>query len=552
MTQQSAIVETLIELARLGAAERGIGELTELELAAIGATWGLWERPNQAIPPAVELGEAQGMHDKYPWPLWGRTRPGKRWRVGACIGPRGSGKSAAIRKHVHKMAMTMEWPLFLLLAQGQDEAIEIFVEAEDGLVNGAPAWEQPYYTAGTGGKGGRLVWPSGAVGVIGSGGAKAKRGQHYYGAYLEEVTDWPNSKRVAAWASVIASVRAGSGHILMATTPSTGHPVIEEIKRRAETDETYWWIRYGKQDNQLFVIPGYIEDLAATTAGTHLYAEEVEGIEGEQRGLVKTADIEAARRELASVFERRIVVLDPTGADPKTSDKVDVVGLMGWGLCKDQQLMPLKDRTGHKGPELYAAEAVEMYIAGRCDCLVIETDRGGVLPTSLVRAAARDIAPTPGEDPERTRQMAELRRLLNGTAWQVLAVKPDFRTRYQHGTIYVREVRTWADKPTRASLLAQLYHQHRVSHPYGIDLDSYERTITTHEFRPNAQSPGDFDCGSWAAVELLGKYQDLKMGQGKGQHLLNEAARAKEPLRRSHVSRPLPATTGGGRSPYTI
>jgi phage terminase large subunit-like protein len=314
---------------------------------------------------------------------------------------------------------------------------------------------------------------------------------------------------------------------------------------RAEKDKSCWWIRHRKADNQLFLIPGYYEEIGKALAGTRMYDEDVEGREATDCGLVKMADIEATRRARPAQLKRQIVVLDPTGADPTKAPKIDTVGLMRWGLCLDDQLMPLEDRTDRKDPEIYAAESVAMYIRGKCDCLVIETDRGGVLPSRLVAAAARDIAPLPGESPERTRQLAELRKALNGTVWRVQIVDVAFQTRFQHGMIYVREVRTWADKQTRASLLGQLYHQHRVSHPFEVDLDSYETTITTHEFRPREQSPGDLDCGTWAAVELTGAYQDLKMGNAAGQRKAVQEARARHQPDRAPVRQLRPH---GGRT----
>jgi phage terminase large subunit-like protein len=539
---QSPIVQIVTDLVRLGAAEEALAGLTETELLALGSDWELWARPNQAIPPTIELSDPPPENWPHPWPVWGRTRPGKPWRIGAFIGTRGTGKTTPIARYVHRMAMTMEWPYFLLVAQGKEEAVKIFINAANGLVKGAPPWERPYAQAPAGGDGLHLYWPSGAEAVVTSAGAKPERGPEYYGAWCTELVDWPHAKRVDAWAHVQMATRAGDGHILVDSTPKRGHPILEDIKRKAETDPGVWWVRHEPRENALNLREGYYDDLERDYAGTVYEIEELKGLESEGGGLVKMGDIEATRRELASLFKRRIVVMDPTGADPKRSQKVDTVGLMEWGLCLDDQLMPLADETATMHPEEYAAKAVVMYIRGKCDCMVIETDRGGVLPTSMVRAAARDISALPGEEP--TPWLKELREALNGTAWRVEVVDVSFRTRYQHGTIYVREVRTWADRPTRASLLGQLYHQHRVSHPRSVNLDSYETTITTHEFKPREKSPGDLDCGTWAIVELLGKYQDLKMGKGQG--ALNQAAREQQakprPSRRVEQIHPTIAT----------
>jgi phage terminase large subunit-like protein len=524
---QSLIVQILTDLVRLGVAEEELAKLTEAQLLAIGSTWELWQRPSQRIPPEQKLDETLGMTPDKPWPLWGRTWPGVVAQVLLMIGGRGTGKTTSTMRYAHRMAMTMQWPSFLCVAQNEEKAVQLFVKAEHGLIEGAPPWERPYKTAGEGGKGLVLKYPSGAEAVIASAGGAECRGPEYYGALCEEIAYWPHGTCVDSWDAILDAVRLGDGQVIAATTPSDGHPVIKKIKDDAEVDKTVQWVRLPPGANSLFLKIGYEASMRRRYAGTHKYAEEVEGLEGGERGLVKRADIEAGRRELATIFKRRIVVMDPTGADPKRSQKVDTVGLMEWGLCLDEQLMPLQDRTATMHPEVYAAAAVVMYIRGKCDCMVIETDRGGVLPTSMVRAAARDIKAPEGEDPKVTTQLRELREALNGTVWRVVEVEVGFRTRFQHGTIYVREVRTYADRPTRASLLGQLYHQHRVSHPRSVNLDSYETTLTTHEFKPREKSPGDLDCGTWAAVELLGKYQDLKMG-AKGHGAINKAAREQQ------------------------
>lgn len=525
---QSPLVEVVTELARLGCSEEALAELTDLEMAGIASAWELWERPTQRIPPTLKLDETLGLTPNKTWPLWGRTWPGVLFRILLMIGGRGTGKSMANMREAHRRAMSMEWPSFLCVAQSMEKAVQIFVTADHGLVKGAPPWERPIKTAGPGGEGLVLRYPSGAEATIASAGGKECRGPEYYGAVCSEVAYWPHATCIDSWNAILDAVRAGAGQVLVDSTPSDGHPIISQIKDDAEIDRTVQWVRLPPGANRLFLVAGYEASLRRRYAGTHKEMEEVEGIEGGERGIVKRADIDAARRELASAFKRRIVVMDPTGADPKRSDKVDVVGLMSWGLCLDDQLMPTEDRTGHMSPEDYAAAAVVMYVRDRCDCMVIETDRGGTLPTSLVRAAARDIAPSRTEGPERTEQLRDLRQALAGTEWSVVVVDLAFRTRFQHGTIYVREVRTWADKQTRAELLGQLYKQHRISHPRSVDLDSYETTITTYDFQPRRQSPGDLDCGSWAAVELTGAYQDLMMGKDRGQAALNRAARQQQ------------------------
>jgi phage terminase large subunit-like protein len=516
MTQQSAIVETLTELARLGAAERGIDELTELELAALGATWGLWERPNQAIPPAVVLADPPREGER--WPEWGRTWPGQTsFRWGAFIGRRGTGKTAGILAYIHQQAMSLRWRRILLVAQGEKEAIKIFVKLPHGLIEGAPPWERPYYTASTGGKGGVIVWPSGAEATITCCGAKFEEGPEYNGAWCTEVRSWAHNRRVETWGHVQAVVRQPPGEILVDSPPRQGHPILEAIKDAAEVDKSCWWVRHRKADNRLFLIPGYYEQLTKALAGTRMYDEDVEGKEAAECGIVKTAWIEAARRHLPSAWVRRIVVLDPARTDP-AEGKTATIGLVGMGQGTDQQLYVTEDRSGLMAPEgegCWPQQAVDMYIAIKADCMVIEKNSGGRLNAALIRFWAAE------------------------RGWRVVIVQLEAKTRAIPGTINIKEVHAREDKATRFELGAKLYHDGEVSHVIDADLDGLETTLTGwYPEKRGAQSPGDLDCVAWGCVEIKGYYSELRAEPG-GQRALVKGARERQQQAAAERGRPV-------------
>lgn len=510
---QSRIVQVLTDLARLGATDEALAELSTVDLAALGSSWELWRRPNQEIPPSIELSDPPP--DGKPWPLWGRTRPGRHWRFGAFIGGRGTGKTTPIARYVHEMATTMQWPRILLMAQSDEKATEIFVEAANGLVRGSPPWERPVHQAGPGGKGQRLYWPSGAVGVITSAGSKLPRGTEFHGAWCTEVMDWPHATRAEAWANVILATRAGDvGQILVDSTPRAGNPIIADIKGMAEVDAKVWWVRHRPGDNRLHLVEGYEDDIRARYGGTFLEQEEIEGTEGDERGMVRMADIEAARRHKPSSMTRSIVILDPAVTD-YTEGKTDPIGLVVMGKGHDAQLYVTEDRSGLIAPEgegCWPQLAVRLYIDHKADCMVIETNRGGRLSAALVRTWAAELG------------------------WNVVLVELEARTRRVPGTIYVKEVYAREDKPMRFELGAQLYRDHRVSHVIEADLDRLEGTLTTwYPRKRGAQSPGDLDCVAWGCVELEEHYRQLRGATGAGQQLATAAARAKHQADRSPV-----------------
>lgn len=493
---QSPIVDLLTDLVRCGATEEDLAAaLTETELAALGSSWSLWCRPNQQIPPPIELSEpapADGTDLR-----WGRTWPGHEWRVGLVIGGRGSGKSSANLLHAHEMAKTLEWPRLILCAQTGDKAVEIFV---DGVLADLPRWERPWTTADKGGKGLRLVWPSGAKAVVTSAGASDIRGPEYYGAVCTEVIDWPSHVQMSTWNTILDATRKGKGQVLVDTTPSAGDPIVSFIKGQAEHNPRYWWIRHGAGDNALHVVEGYQEDQEARYGGTDKELEEIHGLEGGERGMVRKAQIEAARRHQPSHYRRRITILDPPYTSPFPDKRPDSAGVVSMGEGTDGQLYVTDDRSKVQAIETWAEASVELYVTNRCDCLVIETNRGGQLPTSMVRARAQ----------------------LRG--WHVVAVQLDAKTRHVPGTIYVKEVFADHDKWTRGDLLRDLYKAGRVSHLIGVDLSSLEKTLTGwYPQKRGDRSPGDLDAVAWGCRELAGHLQ--KAAQ-EGQAQITAAARA--------------------------
>jgi phage terminase large subunit-like protein len=522
--RQGPVVKALTELAALGASDGEIfGELTELERAALGSSWELWARPNQAIPPTVELTEPPPEGKR--WPLWGRTRPGKPWHIGAFISGRGTGKTSPIAQHVHRMATTMEWPRFICCAQTMEKAVEIFVDAANGLVHGVPPWERPTKTAGPGGEGLRLRYPSGAEAVITSASGVDTRGPEFHGAWCTEVAYWPRNRAVTAWNTILDATRAGEGQVLIDSTPSAGDPILSQIKDHAELYDNVWWIRHAAGDNALHVREGYEADMRRRYAGTAEEQEEVDGLESEERGMVKRRHIERARRNLPSQWLRRIVILDPAYTSPFPGKRPDVAGVVSMSEGVDHQLYLTDDKSGVQAIEAWAAAAVELYIDNRCDCMVIETNRGGQMSTSMVRA------------------MAEKRGFGN-----VVVVANDAKTRHVPGTINVKEVFAEHDKWTRGELLRDLYKGGMVSHVHGADTGEVEKTLTGwYPQKRGERSPGDLDAVAWGCRELAGHLQ--KPAQ-EGQRQLNEAARQQHQQATEQARRPvgyLRQPTGRGR-----
>jgi phage terminase large subunit-like protein len=510
---QSPIVEIM---AALGPhAEQALAGLSDLELAALGCLTEAWARPNQAIPPTVELSAPPPEGKR--WPLWGRTRPGKRWRIGSFIGARGTGKTTPIAWYVHEKAMSGEWTNILCVAQSEEKAEQIFITAKTGLVLSPPPWERP--VAKTVGKVRLAIWPNGATATISSCGSVNPRGPEYDGAWCTEINDWPRSRAKSTWDNIGLATRTGDAQILCDTTPRAGSAVIAEIKDLAETNDAVWWVRHVAEENSINLAEGHNELQRQKLKGTRREREELDGIEADgDVGMIREAWINGARRHLPTMWRRRIVAVDPSLSSRPGSNNC---GVVAGGTGIDDQIYVTQDETAVCTPAQWAGAAIDIYIAERCDCMLLEKNAGGEVLDAYIGLLAGQ------------------------RGWHVVIVELTAKVRHTHGTINIKLVHSRGTKEQRFEVAIEAYQEGRVSHVLDADLEGMETTLTTWESETtsNRDSPGDLD----ATTMLITEAQDLWEVKGaptKGHDKLTEAARKRHQRdqaqrhRRRQVGRP--------------
>lgn len=492
---QSPIVEIM---AALGPhAEVALAGLSDLELAALGCLTEAWARPNQAIPPTVELSDPPPKEKR--WPSWGRTRPGKPWRIGAFIGARGTGKTTPIAWYVHEKVMSGEWTNVLCVAQSEEKAEQIFITAKTGLVLSPPPWERP--VAKTVGKVRLVIWPNGATATITSCGSVDPRGPEYDGAWCTEINAWPRSQAQDTWDNVGLATRTGNAQTLCDTTPRTGSTVIAEIKDLAETNDAVWWVRHRAEENSINLAPGHNELMREKLKNNpRKLKEEMEGTEADDDvGMIKEAWIQSGRRHLPTVWKRRIVAVDPSLSSKPGSNNC---GVIAGGVGIDEQIYVTQDSTAVCTPAVWAGAAIDIYIGDRCDCMLLEKNAGGEVLDAYVGLLAGQ------------------------RGWHIVVVELSAKVRHANGTINIKLVHSRGTKEQRFEVAIEAYSAGRVSHVLEADLDALETTLTTWESETtsNRDSPGDLD----ATTMLITEAQDLwevKGAPAPDHARLNEAAR---------------------------
>jgi phage terminase large subunit-like protein len=462
VTERAPLDGWLAELARLGpekarqALEEFFAESTVVELAALDADWPSWARPKQ-MPPAGQ------------WRSWG------------FITGRGYGKTLSVSKHVNEEVLSGRAMLICLLAQDEQSAIDLMVLGPSGLIATAAPLSKPRWEASSL----QLVWPNGARAYVRTPEVPGKiRGLEYHLGWACEIQSWPTATRDEAWSNLLLSVRLGYARVVWDCTPKRGHPILKELLKRAEDEPgKHYVVRGSTYENAGNLGDGYVEDLEARYAGTTQGREELGGemLDDEAGTTVTQTVIDRYRLPMPPRLVRRIVSIDPS-----TTSGSDTTGILDLGLGPDGQAYVIADQTGKHDVRLWGQIALDLYLTGKCDCMVVETNYGNDLLAQNLRAEVGD----------------------RGVSVIVLpkgAQPPPHNPKI----VYVREVFVkGASKTERAKPVGTAYERGRISHVTGANLTSLEETLTSWVAKPGAKSPGDLDALVHGLVELLSLTED--------------------------------------------
>jgi phage terminase large subunit-like protein len=461
--------------------EQALGELSVTELVALQYDWDrFWARPKQLI------------------------RPG-RWRSWGFLTGRGFGKTRAISSWIQAEVYAGRAMRIALMAQNEDKTYEVMVEGESGLIATSPPWFKATLYKG------RVVWPNGAQAFVYTPEVPdGPRGPEHHLAWVSELVAWPQATRDEAFKVLRFGLRLGYARMVWDTTPKRRHPLIRYMLSRAERNpETHVIVRGTMMENIANLSKEEVDAMLAEYGGTRAGREELYGefFDEAEGALWQQAWIDRARRSMPTRLKRRIISIDPAISDKKGTDNTGIADL---GLGLDDQVLVIGDFSGRHSWEDWGAWTVDHYMRQRCDCVVVETDRGGDGIAANIRACAR------------------------ARGFEVQVVKLEAPTRHNQQTIYIKEVRSrQRSKEGRARPVATLAEGGRISHVRGgelewgtilatpaersspSDLSSLEDTLTTWEPDGVSRSPDDLDAmvhGVWELTNLWNKDVDHRAG----------------------------------------
>jgi phage terminase large subunit-like protein len=318
--------------------------------------WRLLARPDQLTPPGD-------------WLIW-FIRAGRGWgktRVGAEDSADYARKNAGVR-------IAIVAPTF---AVGRD----VCVEGESGLLKILHEDEIAHWNRSEG----ALVLRNGSRWKIYSSTEPERlRGPQHHRAWCEEFGAWVYPQET--WDMLMFGLRLGSNPQVVITTTPRPYKLLKELVARATTHVTSG----STFDNAKNLSPIALAELEQRYGNTHLGRQELYGeiIDDVDGAIWRRATIEATRAAVPEHFDKIAVSVDIAATSKPTSDETGVIVAGRVGKASDGHVYVLDDLSLRAPPEVWGAVIVHAYLEYEADVIIYETNMGGELVASVIKAAA--------------------------------------------------------------------------------------------------------------------------------------------------------------------
>lgn len=340
-----------------------------LQLAHWRATWLETARPHQ-IPPAGD------------WETW------------ALVCGRGYGKTRVGAEATGYQAASQPHTRWAVVGPTQNDVRSVCFEGKSGLLKVIP----PALVRGYNSSSLEVSLKNGSL-IVGKSAEKPDRlrGPEFHGAWCDEIAAWGASagkgKSAAAsnrlqdtWDNLLLGLRLGvKPRKIITTTP---RPL--QFLRDLVKDPTTHLTQRSTFDNIDNLAPSALAAMKRIFDGTRrgqqeLYAEILETNEG----ALWTPDmIEAHRVDEHPELVRIVVAIDPAVTSSENSDETGIIVV---GLGDDGRIYVLEDISGKYKPRAWARLALRAYHRHKADCIVGETNQGGDLVETNLRAEADEF-----------------------------------------------------------------------------------------------------------------------------------------------------------------
>jgi len=380
------------------------------------------------------------------WKLIARPNqlpPQGDWNIWLILAGRGFGKTRSAAETIREWAIQKKFKRIALIANMIQEAKQVMVEGESGLLAISPPKDGLEYFSSK-----RLLkWKNGAIATLyGAEDYEQLRGPQFDAAWVDEFAKFMRPKETFEQLSF--ALRLSQHPRMILTTTPRPIPFIKEIMKRDDVVT----VRGTSWDNKENLSPTFRKQLEFLK-GSRLEAQEIYGeiVEEAQNTLWSWQDIEQCYRN-APHFLKEIVI----GVDPALTDHGDETGIIVAGLDGYNKAYVIEDLSMSGPPQAWCEKIVKAYHQYRAKKIVIETNAGGDLLVNLLKSADNSM---------------------------------------QIKKVYARKSKT-----ERAEPIVILYQKNMVFHTK--QFQKLEMQMAT--YMPGEKSPDRMDAMVWAMTELFG------------------------------------------------
>lgn len=396
--------------------------------------------------------------------------PQTDWLVWFLCSGRGAGKTRTSTEDAWWYGMANTEHRIALVAPTFSDARDVYIEGESGLLNCLPksclqTWNRSL---------GELVLTNGTrYKAFSAEEPESLRGPQFHRAYCDELGRWRYQQET--WDQLMFGLRLGAKPQVVITTTPRPTPLIKQLLKDPKTHVT----RESTFANSANLSALALQKLKDQYAGTRLGRQELEAevLDDAPGALWRRSQLDEIRVNSKLPDMQRIVV----GVDPATKERSSSdddggaeTGIVVAGLGVDGLAYVLADYSLKANPEGWAKRAISAIDRFEGDCIVAETNQGGAMVRSTIRAV--------------------------------------------RATVKVIPVHAARGKVTRAEPISALYEQNRVRHVGSLpELEDQMVTFTTQGIE--GDTTGDrVDALVWALTELFPRMtkkrirsQDLKV-----------------------------------------
>jgi phage terminase large subunit-like protein len=330
------------------------------------------------------------------WDFWAREEqklPAGDWQTWLILAGRGFGKTRLGAETVREWVKSFRF--VNIIAPTADDARDIMVEGESGILAICPPSERPTYRPSKS----RLEWPNGARSLILTADEPDRiRGKQHEKLWADEVAAW---RYAESWDQAMLGLRIGSKPQAVVTTTPRPIAIIRELMADRNTLVT----RGTTYDNRPNLSPTFYAKVITKYEGTRLGRQELnaEVLDDNPRALWQRDNIDRNRVSVAPVELSRIVVgLDPNVKNrdraelAKSADILDEAGIVvaGRSFAPDgvAHFYVLGDYSLDEGPNEWGKAAAKAYADHKADRIIGEINNGGDMVEATIRAVDANVS----------------------------------------------------------------------------------------------------------------------------------------------------------------